>query len=52
MNAIILEPISEALLSTTAATTLGHNADETAGWKTEAQRLAQGSRRHAREPGK
>jgi hypothetical protein len=50
MNAIILEPISEALVLGTAATTPGHNAEETSGWKSEAQRLAQGARRPAREP--
>ena len=44
-------PISEAILSSTAATTLRHNADETTGWKTEAQRLAQGAKRHARDHG-
>jgi hypothetical protein len=54
MDAIILEPISETLLSTTATTTttttLALNVDETVGWKTEAQRLAQGANRRAREP--
>jgi hypothetical protein len=51
MNAIILEPIGETLLSTTATTTtLALNVDETVGWKTEAQRLAQGANRRAREP--
>jgi hypothetical protein len=54
MNAI-LEPISETLLSitvttTTTTTTLALNVDETVGWKTEAQRLAQGANRRAREP--
>jgi hypothetical protein len=51
MNAI-LEQISETLLSTTATTTttLALNVDETVGWKTEAQRLAQGANRRAREP--
>jgi hypothetical protein len=50
MNAIVLEPISETLLSTTATTTLVLNVDETVGWKTEAQRLAQGANGRAREP--
>ena len=50
MNAIILESISETLLSTTATTTLTLNVDETVGWKSEAQRLAQGANRRAREP--
>jgi len=53
MNAIALEPTSETLLSTTATTTtttLALNVDETVGWKTEAQRLAQGANRRAREP--
>ena len=49
MNATILEPINEALLPTAAAITLGYNAVESAGWKGEAQRLAQGARRHTRE---
>jgi hypothetical protein len=49
MNAITLEPISEALLPTIAATTLEHDANESIGWKSEAQRLAQGARRHTRE---
>jgi hypothetical protein len=50
MNVIILEPISETLLSITATTTLALNVDKTVGWKTEAQRLAQGANRRAREP--
>jgi hypothetical protein len=50
VNAIILETISEALLSSTVATTLGHNADATSGWKTEVQRLAQGAMRRVPEP--
>ena len=55
MNAIILEPIVETLLSATTTiatttTTLALNVDETVGWKTEAQRLAQGANRRAREP--
>jgi hypothetical protein len=50
MNAIILEPISETLLASTTTTTLALNAGETIGWKTEAQRLAQGGTRRAREP--
>jgi hypothetical protein len=50
MNAIMLEPISETLLLSTATTTLALNVDETVGWKTEAQRLAQGANRRRREP--
>jgi hypothetical protein len=53
MNAIVLEPISETLLSTmatTTTTTLALNVDQTVGWKSEAQRLAQGANRRAREP--
>ena len=55
MDAIILEPISETLLSATTTiatttTTLALNVDETVGWKTEAQRLAQDANRPAREP--
>jgi hypothetical protein len=54
MNAIVPEPISETLLSikatTTTTTTLALNGDQTVGWKSEAQRLAQGANRRAREP--
>jgi hypothetical protein len=50
MNAIILEPISETLLPSAATPTLALNADETVGWKTEEQRLAQGANRRVREP--
>jgi hypothetical protein len=50
MNAIILEPISKTLLSSTGTTTLTPNADETVGWKTEARRLALGANRPARGP--
>lgn len=56
MNAIILKPLSETLLWSTATTTpittttLALNVDETVGWKTEAQRLAQGANRRACEP--
>lgn len=49
MNAIILEPISETLLASTATTNSALNADDTIGWKTEAQRLAKGVTRRARE---
>jgi hypothetical protein len=49
MNAIIREPISETLLASTATPTPALNADETIGWKTEAQRLAQAANRRARE---
>ena len=45
MNAITLKSISATLLSSTATATLVLNADATAGWKTEAQRLAQGANR-------
>ena len=52
MNAIVLEPISQTLLSTMAfpTTTLALSGDQTVGWKSEAQRLAQGANRRAREP--
>jgi hypothetical protein len=50
MNAIALKSISATLLSSTATATLVLNADATAGWKTEAQRLAQGANRRTREP--
>jgi hypothetical protein len=51
MNAIVLEPISKTLLSTMATTTtLALNGGQTVGWKSEAQRLAQGANRRAREP--
>lgn len=50
MNAITSEPISATLLLSTATTTLVLNADATVGWKTEAQRLAQGANRCTREP--
>jgi hypothetical protein len=50
MNAITIEPICETLRSSTATTMLAHKADETVGWKTEAQRLAQGANRRVREP--
>ena len=52
MNAIVLEPISQTLLSTMASptTTLALNGDQTVGWKSEAERLAQGANRRAREP--
>jgi hypothetical protein len=49
MNAIIHEPISETLLACTATPIPALNADETIGWKTEAQRLAQAANRRARE---
>ena len=50
MNAVIpIERISEALLSITTAPALEHSA-EAAGWKSEAQRLAQGAKRQTREP--
>jgi hypothetical protein len=48
MDAIILEPIIKALLSSATTTTLAPGADETVGWKSEAQRLALGAKRHAR----
>jgi hypothetical protein len=44
MNAIIREPISETLLASTATPTPALNADETIGWKTEAQRLARAAK--------
>ena len=52
MNAIALEPTSETLLSTMASTTttLAFNCDQAVGWKSEAQRLAQGANRRACEP--
>ena len=53
MNAIVLEPISETLLSAmaiTTTTTYAISGDQTVGWKSEAQRLAQGANRRAREP--
>ena len=49
MNAIIHEPISETLLASTGTTTPALSADETIGWKTEAQRLAQAANRRVRE---
>ena len=51
MNAIVLEPISQTFLSTMAftTTTLALNGDQTVGWKSEAQRLAQGANRRACE---
>jgi hypothetical protein len=49
MNAIILEPI-RALSPSDATTTLALNADETLGWKTEAQRLALGANSRLHEP--
>jgi hypothetical protein len=48
MNAIILEPISATLSPSAATTTLVLHADETVGWKTEAQRLARGQPASAR----
>jgi hypothetical protein len=48
MDAIIHEPISQALALSTATITLALNADERDGWKTEAQRLAIGAKRRAR----
>jgi hypothetical protein len=50
MNAIILEQISATLSPSVATTTLAHNADETVGWKTEAQRLARAANPRLREP--
>jgi hypothetical protein len=44
MNAIVLKSISETSLSSTATVTLTLNADEVAGWKSEAQRLALGAK--------
>ena len=49
MNAINLEPITEPLLSNTITASLAPLSDEAAGWKTEAQRLAMGAKRRARE---
>jgi hypothetical protein len=50
VNAIILEPEIETWLSSLAPVTLVLNADMNVGWKTEAERLAQGARRREREP--
>jgi hypothetical protein len=50
MNTIVLEPISETPRSSTSTIRLALTVDETVGWKTEAQRLAQGANRCAREP--
>jgi hypothetical protein len=49
MNAIVLEREIETSPSL-ASVTLVLNANTNAGWKTEAERLAQGARRREREP--
>jgi hypothetical protein len=49
MNACILEREIETWLLSLSSVTLVPNAD-TNGWKTEAERLAQGARRREREP--
>ena len=50
MNAITLEREIETWLSNLAPVMLVLNAGTNVGWKTEAERLAQGARRHEREP--
>ena len=50
MDAITLEREVETWLSSIAPVLLVLNADMNVGWKTEAERLAQGARRHEREP--
>jgi hypothetical protein len=40
----------QTLLSTMTTTTRALNGDQIVGWKSEAQRLAQGANRCAREP--
>jgi hypothetical protein len=47
MNAIIPEREIRTWLSSSAPATLVLSADETVGWKSEAQRLALGARRRA-----
>ena len=47
MNAIILELEMEAWLTSVASATPALNANATVGWKTEAERLAQGAVRRA-----
>jgi predicted ester cyclase len=47
MNAIVPDPISITLLSSTSGSKLSLNADKSVGWKSEAQRLAWGANRRA-----
>jgi hypothetical protein len=49
MSAVIREPISETLPVSTGTTMPALSVDETIGWKTEAQRLAQAANRCVRE---
>jgi hypothetical protein len=49
MDSIIVEREIETWLSSLATVTLVLNADTNVGWKTEAERLAQGARRRERE---
>ena len=50
MNAIILDPEIEAWLSSLASTAPVFSLNATIGWKSEAERLAQGARLRVREP--
>jgi hypothetical protein len=50
MDAITLEREIETWLSSLAPVTLVLDADTKVGWKTEAERLAQGARLREREP--
>ena len=50
MDAITLEREIEAWLSSLAPVMLVVNAGTNVGWKTEAERLAQGAKRREREP--
>jgi hypothetical protein len=50
MDAITLGPEIETWLSSLAPVMPVPNADTNVGWKTEAERLAQGASRREREP--
>ena len=50
MDAITLEREVETWLSSWAPVMLALSADMNVGWKTEAERLAHGARRHEHEP--
>ena len=50
MDAIIVEREIETWLSSPAPVTLVLNAHTNVGWKTEAERLAQGAKLRVREP--
>ena len=50
MNAITLDPEMEVWLSSLASIATVPNSDARVGWKSEADRLAQGARPREREP--